>query len=199
MEQEPRLRTDSPDNNTDTAVKPASPGLSIWTKIGSYAKKGGRFLLGALPAFLVIVVAVGLVIFGIKNFQVGGLLSSLLGSNKKPLGKTAVDLANSIPKDRVGPDGRLIEHGVPDSEGLAQATVVEIQPPGIFGDPKEVKFVPHGSTTPVTVRLPDGVTASDVDKVVFIKPEVTVVTVKDTSKAVVTATDIDGLLAKYRK
>lgn len=189
MEQDPS----STENTAATGIKKTLATIWSWVRIG------GRFLIGALPAILVIGVALLLVFLGVKNLQVGGLLSTLMGGSKKPLGKAAVDLANSIPKNRVDANGKVIEKGVPDSQGITQATVVEIEAPSIFDDPKEIKYIPPGETKPVTIRLPDGVEASDVDKVVVVKPEITVVTVKDTSPVQINASDIDSLLLKYRK
>ena len=189
MEQDPS----STENTASTGFKKTLATIWSWVRIG------GRFLIGALPAILVIGVALLLVFLGVKNLQVGGLLSTLMGGSKKPLGKAAVDLANSIPKNRVDANGKVIEKGVPDSQGITQATVVEIEAPSIFDDPREVKYIPPGETKPVTIRLPDGVESSDVDKVVVVKPEITVVTVKDTSPVQINASDIDSLLLKYRK
>lgn len=158
---------------------------TVW----GYLKK---FLLGPGGALIVVIVAILLAMVGVKNFQVGGLLGKLLG--KKPKDK-AIDKANSVSEDRVDANGKVIPKGVPDSKGITQAIVVPIKEPGIFSDPKTVKFVPPGEKKAVEVELPDGVSNKDVEKVVVVKPKVYAVTVKDTSG--IEAKTVDDLLAKY--
>ncbi len=167
---------------------------SFWRSAWDWIKRVGRAVLAPLPAILIVNGAIILVALGVKNVQIGGLLSKLFGKQGSD-GKQAVDVANTIPADRVDKNGHLIPIGTPDSKGDTQAKVVPIQEPGLFDDPSEVKIVPPGETEPVVVKLPDGVKAGDVDKVLVVKPDVLAVTVKDSSK--VTAKDVDDLLAKY--
>lgn len=165
-----------------------------WQAVWEWVKKAARWVAASLPLVLLIVGALILVLLGVKNVQIGGLINKLLGKTADEERKT-VDVANTIPKDRVDAKGNLIPIGQPDSQGITQAKVVAIEPTGLFDDPKQVKFVPPGETKPVVVNLPDGVKSSDVDKVVVVSPEVTVVTVKD--KSGVTAEHVDDLLKKY--
>ena len=151
-----------------------------------------KYLLAPLPALLLVAVAIFLIILGFKNVQIGGLLAKLFG---KPEGKKAVDVANTIPENRVDKDGKLIQPGTPDSKGITQAVVVPIEGGGLFDDPNTVKITPPGETKPIVVTLPDGVKAKDVAKVVVVKPDVYVVSVTDNSK--VTGKQVDDLLAKY--
>jgi len=145
---------------------------------------------------VVLVVGFLLLTMGFKELQIGGLLGKLVGKKPEPDGKKAIDVANTVDRDRVGPDGKLIEPGQPDSQGDTQAVVVPIKEPGLLSDPKKVVFTPPGETKPTKIVLPDGVTNRDVDQVVVIKPDVVAVTVKDSSK--VSAPRIDELLKKYR-
>lgn len=171
-------------------VEPAEP--SFWASVWAWFKRLGRGVLAFLPALLVVVVAVVLIVLGVKDLQVGGLLAKLLGKDK-PKGQKAVDAANSVPKDRVDENGNIIPIGEPDSQGITQAKVVEIERPTVFDRDDQVKIVDGDEQ--VVVDLPDGVKAKDVDKVIIVKPEVYAVTVKDSSK--VTTTDVDSLLTKY--
>ena len=164
---------------------------NVWTKTKSWARKAGAFL----PAVLVILGAVVLVIFCAKNIQIGWLLGKLFGKEDSKDNKKAIDVANSIPADRVDADGNLIPVGQPDSKGVTQAKVVPIEQPGLFDNPSKVKIIPPGETTPIVVDLPDGVKAADVDKIIVVTPEIMAVSVKDTSK--VTPQDVDDLLSKY--
>jgi hypothetical protein len=160
--------------------------LKVWAWIRQY-------LIAPIPIIVVVAVAIVLVALGAKNVQVGGILAWLTG--KKTDGKKAVDVANTVPDHRVDSDGKVIPAGTPDEKGLTQAVVVPIEPPGIFSNPNQVVIQDPHENKPVTIELPTGVKAKDVDKVVVVKPEVHVVTVKNTSK--VTASDVDDLLAKY--
>jgi hypothetical protein len=139
------------------------------------------------------VVAICLVAFGVKNIQVGGLIDSLLGKKVKK----AVDIANTIPEDRVTPDGKLIQPGEPDSKGIIQARVVPLVSPGLFDDKTNVTILDPDTQKKVTVVVPDGVKPSDVESVVVISPEITIVSVKSSSK--VESTSVDLLLRKYGK
>lgn len=167
---------------------------TFWQSAWAWIKRIGHVILAPLPAILIVVGAIILVMLGVKNLQIGGLLGKLFGK-KGSEGSKAIDVANSVPEGRVDKDGNLIPIGTPDSQGMTQAKVVPIQQPGLFDDPSEVKIIPPGEKEPVVVKLPDGVKAADVDKVVIVKPDVHVVTVKDNSK--VSAKDVDDLLAKY--
>lgn len=165
---------------------------TFWQSAWGWIKRVFRPLLAPIPALILIAVAILLVATGFKEIQIGGLLSKLFGKKDS---KKAIDVANSIPKDRVDKDGKLILPGTPDSKGMIQAVVVPVEGMGLFSDPKTVKITPPGEIKPIVVDLPDGVTSKDVDKVIVVKPDVYVVSVKDTSK--VTAKQVDDLLAKY--
>jgi hypothetical protein len=121
------------------------------------------------------------------------VLGKLFG--KKNPEKKAIDVANSVPEDRVDAKGKLIPQGKPDSKGMTQAVVVPIKDPGVFSNPDTVVFQPPDEPKPVEIQLPVGVKARDVDKVVVVKPEKFVITVKSESK--VPAKSVDDLLAKY--
>jgi hypothetical protein len=166
---------------------------TFWQASWTWVKRVVRWIAAPLPAILLVVGAIILIILGAKNVQVGGLLDKLLGRDRKST--KAVDTANSIPEGRVDKDGNLIPLGQPDSKGETQAVVVPITPPSIFSNPDHVEIVPPGQTNPISVQLPDGVKAKDVDKVVIVKPEVYAVVVKDESG--ITASKVDDLLAKY--
>lgn len=155
----------------------------------------GAKLLGPLGAVLLVVGAVLLAAMGFKELQVGGLLGKLLGKESPEDDETTIDVANSVDKDRIGPDGKIIQPGEPDSKGQTQAIVVPIEEPGLLSNPDTIKFTPPGETKPTEVVLPDGVKNKDVDQVIVVKPDVVVVTVKDSSK--VPASKVDDLLKKY--
>ena len=143
---------------------------------------------------MLIVLGAGLlVILGVKNLQIGGLLGSLLG--KKEPEHEAIDVANSIDPDRVDKDGKLIPIGTPDNLGFTQSTVVAIEPPGLLSDPNTVTFLSPQEGKPIEMKLPQGVTSSDVDKIVVLEPGKFVVTVKDSST--INADTINNLLQKY--
>src|SRR5690606_28813760 len=109
---------------------------SFWARLGQLARK---YILAPLPALILVAVAIVLVMLGVRNVKIGGLLGKLLG--KEPP-KKAIERANSIPADRVRPDGSLIPQGKPDSKGISQAIVVPIEKPGIFENPTTVRIVP---------------------------------------------------------
>lgn len=169
-------------------------GNRVWEQVKSSLKWVAAKLLGPLGAILVIALAILLVSLGYKELQIGGVLGKLLG-RKDPETPEPIEVANSIDPDRVQPDGKLVPPGEPDSEGQTQAIIVPIQDPGLFSNPDTVKFIPPGETKAVEIPLPVGVKNKDVEQVVLVKPTVTAVTVKDTSK--VTAQRIDDLLKKY--
>ncbi len=163
---------------------------SFWSKVWTWVKR----IFAPLPAILIIAGAIVLaVVFG-KQIQIGGILGKLFG-HKGTEGKKAVDVANSVPEDRVDKDGKLIPPGTPDAKGLTQAVVVPIESPGIFSNPSKVVINDPETKKPVVVELPEGVKSKDVDKVVVVRPEVYAVTVKDSSK--VTGQKVDDLLKKY--
>lgn len=166
---------------------------TFWQATWRWTKTIARKLLAPGVALLVIVGAVLLVALGFKELQIGGLLGKLFG--KPDPARKAIDIANTIPKGRVDENGNLIPVGQPDSKGIKQVQVVPIEEPGLFSDPSTVKIKPPGAEEPIEVKLPDGVKAKDVDSVVIVSPEVTAVTVKDTSG--VSAKTVDDLLAKY--
>lgn len=176
-------------NATSGAEKPPEKE-SFWSQAWGWIRK---YVLAPLPALIIVVVAIILIVLGVKNIQIGGLLDKLLGREKK--GTKAIDKANSIPEDRVDDKGNVIPIGKPDSKGITQAKVVPIKQPGLFDDPNKVTIDDPDGGEPIDVVLPDGVKAKDVDKVVVVKPGKFAVTVKDSSP--VTATDVDDLLSKY--
>ncbi len=138
-------------------------------------------------------VAFILVTMGFKELQIGGFLGRLLG--RKPAEEGPLDVANSVPSDRIGPNGELIPPGTPDSKGDTQAIVVPIEEPGMFSNPDEISFTPPGEDKPMDIGLPDGIKNKDVEQVIVVQPEVIAVTVKDDSG--VPATEVDELLKKY--
>jgi hypothetical protein len=165
----------------------------------AFIKRVSPKLLGPLAALVVIAVTILLVSMGFKELQIGGLLGKLLGKKGgvDPGKGPTVEAANTIDPKRVDTDGKLIPQGTPDAKGDTQAVVVPIQPPGIFSDPNQVVFTAPGDIKPTVIDLPEGVTSKQVDQVIFVKPEVYAVTVKDNS-GIPTQT-IDNLLSKYRK
>ncbi len=176
------------------AASPEPPAPSFWGKLWAGVKKAA---LGTAAPFLAVVVVMGalvLIALGLgQKLQIGGILGRLFG--KAPPEQKVVDVANSVDKDRVRPDGTVILPGQPDSKGNVQAVVVAINPPSLFSDPKTVTFTPPGGDTPVVVALPDGVTERDVDKVILVSPTITLVTVTDTSG--IPAQRVEDLLKKY--
>ena len=165
---------------------------SVWENTKPILKWIATKLLAPGVAVLLVAGAILLIAMGFKELQIGGLLSALFG---KQASLKAIDVANTIPKDRVDANGNLIPIGQPDLHGQTQAQVVPIEEPGLFSNPDTVKFTPPGKTESVEVQLPDGVKARDVDSVVVVQPEITIVTVKDNSG--LTVGRIDDLLQKY--
>lgn len=188
--------TDPTPDPTPPPPAPA-PQPTFWGAVWGTLKSIGHWMALKLAApgvaVVIIIVAILLVAMGFKELQIGGLLAKLFG--KPDPAQKAIDVANSVPPGRVGPDGKIIPQGTPDSKGDTQAVVVPIQDPGLFSNPSTVIFTPPGSTTPVEIQLPDGIKNSDVDKVIVVKPDVVAVTVKDSSN--IPAQKIDDLLAKY--
>jgi len=167
----------------------------MWTWLKATASQVGIKIIGPILAIVVVVGGFLLLTMGFKELQIGGVLGKLLGKKGGDTSKKAVDVANTVDKDRVDTDGKLIQPGVVDSKGMTQAVVVPIKEPGLFSDPKRVEFVAPGETKPTKIELPDGVTNKDVEHVVVISPEVVAVTVKD--KSGIPAKKIDDLLNKY--
>jgi hypothetical protein len=192
-----RLRETSPRRKTRTKRSRfmAKEEPTFWQNVWAWLKRFARWVYAPLFAILVVVVVFILVAFGVKNLQIGGLLGKLFGKEDDPKGKKAIDVANSVPENRVDENGVIIKPGEPDSTGQTQAVVVPIEEPGLFDDPGKIKVMPPGETEPTEVILPDGVKAKDVDKVVIIKPDVYAITIRDSSK--VSAQDVDDLLSKY--
>ncbi len=176
-----------------------STAQKIWLKIKAAVAWVGTKMLGPIIALVVIIVAGILIFIGFRHLQIGGFLGRLLGKKggDDPNGGKTIELANSVDKDRIGPDGKLIEPGKSDSVGDTQAVVVPIEKTGLFSDPKKVVFTPPNTDKPVEVTLPDGVTNKDVHQVVIVKPNVVAVTVKDTSG--ISTQTVDDLLKKYDK
>lgn len=166
---------------------------TVWLKLKAVGQWSARVLVAPGVALLVVGAAVLLVVLGVKNIQLGGLLGWLFGKKKPET--TAIDVANSVPTDRVDAEGKIIPQGEPDSKGITQAVVVAIQDPGLFSNPDTVVFTPPGSDKAVEIQLPDGVRAKDIEKVIVVTPEKFVVTVKDSSG--ITAKHVDDLLKKY--
>lgn len=169
---------------------------TYWQAAWTWIKRVLRWTLAPLPAIFLVIGAVILITLGFKNVQIGGLLGKLFGK-EKPKGQKAIDVANSVPKDRVDKDGKLLPPGKPDLKGQTQATVVPIEKPGLFDDPDKIKVTPPGQDKAIEIELPDGVKSKDVDTVIITQPGDFMVTVKDTSG--VTAADVDDLLRKYRR
>jgi hypothetical protein len=172
---------------------------SFWISLWSVIKRTSPKILGPVAALVVIVIAVVLVSMGFKELQIGGLLGKLLGKKggtNPDAGKT-VELANSVDPKRVDGDGNLIPIGTPDTQGMTQAAVVPIKPPGLFSDPNKVVFTAPGDTKPTTVILPEGVKNNQVEQVVVVTPTVVAVTIKDSTQ--VSAARVDDLLRKYGK
>lgn len=170
---------------------PEPPKKSLLVKLWALVRK---YVIAPIPIILLIVGACLLVAVGAKNVQVGGLIGKLLG---KKVTQKSVDVANSVPADRVREDGTLIHLGEPDSKGITQAHVVPIEKPSIFSNPKTIKVIPPGSDKPIEVAVPDGVQAKDIEHVVVVEQEIKAVTVK--SSSTIKAADVDELLAKYGK
>lgn len=166
---------------------------TFWQAAWAWIKRVFRWIVAPLPAILLVVGAIILALLIGKNIQIGGLLAKLFGTG--PKGKKAIDVANSVPEDRVDKDGRIIPPGKPDFKGQTQAVVVPIEKPGLFDNPDKVKIILPGETKPVVIDLPDGVKSKDVDKVIVVRPEVYAVTVTDSSG--VKAEDVNDLLEKY--
>jgi hypothetical protein len=170
---------------------PPSKTASTLAKVWAFARK---YVLGPIPALLLLVGACVLIALGVKNVQIGGLLGKLLGKGPSP--HKAIETANSVPPGRVRPDRTLIPIGEADSEGITQAQVLRIEQPGVLSDPRVIKVTPPGSSKPIEIQVPDGVKAKDVDQVVVVTPQVIAVTVKSSSP--IKAQDVDDLIAKYR-
>lgn len=184
-----------------TPASTSTPGF--WGTVWSTLKWILMKVVAPGVAILVVVLAVVLVSMGVKNLQIGGILQTLLsgwlskGSASDTSTAKAIDVANSVPSNRVDPTGKVIPQGTPDSQGDTQAVVVPIQGTGgLFSNPSVVTVVPPGGDNkPINIQLPNGVQANDVDKVVIVQPGQFVVTVKDTSG--VSAQSIDTVLKKY--
>lgn len=166
---------------------------TVWSTLKTWGKWAAIHLAAPGVALLVIVGAVILVSMGVKELQIGGLLASLFG--KKP-DASAKDVVNTIPPDRVDPNGKVIPQGTPDQHGDTQAVVVPIQGTGgLFSNPSTVTVTPPGTTTPIVIQLPQGVQAKDVESVVLLQPGQFAVTVKDSSG--ISGQQIDDVLKKY--
>lgn len=121
-----------------------------------------------------------------------GAILALLGlrslAGKRSPQKT-IERANTIPHGRTGEDGLPIPVGEPDSKGLTQAPVQQLELPGIFGDQTSVGVGDQ------KVQLPDGVSPSDVDTVVIAQPRVDRVKVED--RSAITEEQLLQLLRRY--
>lgn len=186
----PLLETEREPQKVVIEVDQGGP-KGTWGKVWAFLRK---YILGPIPALIVVAVAILLVMLGVKNLQIGGLLGAILGRKDS---KKAVDVANTVPKGRVREDGSLIKPGEPDSKGITQAKVVKIKKPGLFDDPTKVKIQDPDTGKNIEVDVPDGVKAKDVDQVIVVRPDIHAVTVRIDSP--VTALDVDDLLNKYGK
>lgn len=119
-----------------------------------------------------------------------GAILALLSLRSLAGKKPTIQKANTIPTSRTREDGLPIPMGEPDSKGLTQAPVHQLELPGIL-EPKTSVGV--GSQS---VDLPDGVKPSDVDTVVIAQPKVGDVTVEDRSG--VTKEELERVLDRYR-
>jgi hypothetical protein len=151
-----------------------------------------KWIIGPGAALIVLVVAVILIVVGVKDVQIGGILAKFFGKRE---GKKPIDVINTPDPKRVDKDGKIIPPGTPDEKGMTQAVVVPLKKPGLFDSKDQVKVQEPGKDKPTIIDLPKGVKAKDVEKVVIVRPEITAVTVKSSSK--VKANDIDDLLEKY--
>lgn len=97
---------------------------------------------------------------------------------------------NTIPPSRTREDGSPIRIGEPDSRGMTQAPVGQLELPGIF-EPKTSMGVGDRK-----VQLPDGVKPSEVEQVVAAQPKVDRVAVEDRSG--ITEERLRELLERYR-
>lgn len=180
---------------TDLSPVDAHPGF--WATVWLWLKRIWAWTATNLAApgvaLLIVAAAIVLLIIGVKNIQLGGLIGRLLG--RPDPGIRSIDIVNKVDPDRVDKDGNVIPVGTPDSQGDTQAKVVAIDPVGPFSNPTQVTFKDPSTKETVTVKLPDGVRLNDVDEVVVIKPNVVAVTVKDTSG--VSPQTVDDLLKKY--
>jgi uncharacterized membrane protein YdfJ with MMPL/SSD domain len=71
---------------------------TTWNKIKAIGRWAARVFVSPGVALIVVVGALLLVALGVKNIQIGGLLGKLFG--KKSPSNKAIDVANTIPKDR---------------------------------------------------------------------------------------------------
>lgn len=179
----------TPPSVAPAPVPPEPP--SKLAKLWAFVRK---YLLGPIPALLLVLGACVLVALGVKNVQIGGLLGKLLGKGPSP--HKATETANSVPAGRVRADGALIPIGEADSKGITQAQILPIEKPGLLSDPRVIKVTPPGAAKPIEVEVPDGVRAADVEHLVVVTPQVLAVTVKSSSP--IKARDVDDLLAKYK-
>jgi hypothetical protein len=109
----------------------------------------------------------------IAAFVAGVLVVLAIIFRKKIIKKWYV--VNDIPKDRVDANGHPIPIGTSDGKGFTQWEVKPFEV-GIGKGGKEVVTVGKDK-----VNLPTGVTASDVQHVIQVKPDVYVVSIKDTT------------------
>lgn len=120
-----------------------------------------------------------------------GILA-LLGLRKAIEGrKPTIERANTIPPGRTGEDGLPIPMREPDSKGMAQAPVGQLELPWILGDQTSV------GVGGAKVDVPDGVRPSEVEQVIIAQPTVGDVTVEDASG--ITGEQLRELLRRYRR
>lgn len=131
-----------------------------------------RYPLALVIATLVVVVAVVLLVLGFGDaFNVGGVLGWLFGRDEADE-EPGLDVKfNRVPEGR-DRDGEPIEVGEPDDEGFAQRevkvidrkrnpfrdrSVIEVEDPDVPGETRKL-------------RLPTGVSDTDVDTVILTRP-----------------------------
>lgn len=120
-----------------------------------------------------------------------GAILALLSLRSLAGKKPTIEKANTIPPGRTREDGLPIPMGEPDSKGLTQAPVQQLELPGIL-EPKTSVGV--GGVH--SVDLPEGVKPSDVDTVVIAQPRVDRVKVED--RSAVTKEELERVLDRYR-
>lgn len=134
---------------------------TFWETVGDFFKAIGRWIvrypLALLASVAIILVAV-LFMFAGKGdkFNWGGIISRLFGRDEETYSK--VEIANQVPEDREQ------EKGETDDRGFVQ---MEVQPletsSNPFRDKSKIKVEKDGETE--TIKLPEGVKDSDVQKI----------------------------------
>lgn len=131
-----------------------------------------------------------------KEFNLGGILGAILGTNKPT--KPSIAVANTKPK------GRATPIGAPDANSFAQAPVVPLQMPlNPFRDKDVVTIVHPVTKAQEAIKLPVGVKDHDVESVIVIAPggahETVAVKLKDGNSKAQTALSLEDLIATMQK